>query len=120
MADPSPSATGSADDVARGKYLVGIAGCADCHSPRLANGQMDEAHFLWGTELDFTPTHPVPHWRKKAPHIAGLKKWTDDQALKLFTTGLDKHGEHSDPPMPAYHFTPEDARAVIAYLRSLP
>ena len=34
LASPSPAATGvDPDKVARGKYLVTVAGCNDCHTP---------------------------------------------------------------------------------------
>ncbi|HEY3998802.1 MAG TPA: c-type cytochrome [Candidatus Xenobia bacterium] len=115
----SPNVPAAGGVVEHGRYLVSVTGCNDCHTPRLKNGMLDQTHKLCGTTLDFGPLHPMPHWAKKSPEIAGLKHWTDEQALKFLTTGLDKHGEHADPPMPRFHFNQNDARDIIAYLRTL-
>ena len=42
-------------------------------------------------------------------------KWSEAKMTHFFTSG-----ERSDPPMPAYKLTPEDAAALTAYLRFLP
>src|SRR5947207_10372138 len=39
--------------VARGKYLVTIAGCNDCHTPGYFLGKPDMARFLGGSEVGF-------------------------------------------------------------------
>ena len=49
-ADPAPKtaeplAGGPSDPVARGKWLVTVLGCNDCHTPRLPEGRQD-ANFL--------------------------------------------------------------------------
>lgn len=104
----------------RGRYLVeSIAGCADCHSPRDTRGQFIPAQHLMGAPLGFAPTVPMPAWGAVAPQIAGLPNHTDEQAVTLLTTGLKPDGSMPRPPMPQFRFTAEDARAVVAYLRSL-
>jgi mono/diheme cytochrome c family protein len=47
--------TARADDaqVARGKYLVGLAGCTDCHTPGYFLGKPDPARFLGGSDVGF-------------------------------------------------------------------
>jgi hypothetical protein len=60
---------------------------------------------------------PMP-WADKSPDIAGLPGWTDEQAITFFMTGK-LNGAAPRPPMPAFRFNKEDARAVTAYLRSL-
>src|SRR5262249_36219627 len=42
-------------------------------------------------------------------------KWEEAKLIRLLTTG-----KGADQPMPAYHLAMDDARAVTAYLRSLP
>jgi mono/diheme cytochrome c family protein len=39
--------------------------------------------------------------------------------VKLLTTGIWTSGEHLRPPMPQFRLSPEDAEAVVAYLKSL-
>lgn len=106
--------------VARGKYLVNnVAQCGDCHTPRMANGELDPSRWLQGTLLDFQPIGSVPHWAKHAPAIAGLH-WDTADAIKFFETGHGPRGGVPDPPMPQYHMNHHDASAVVAYLKSLP
>ena len=44
-----------ADDaeIARGKYLVTISGCNDCHTPGYFFGKPDMARFLGGSDVGF-------------------------------------------------------------------
>lgn len=105
--------------VARGKYLVENVGmCQDCHTPMTPTGP-DPARWLQGAELPFAPTVPMPVWASAAPAIAGLPSLEDDEALALLTTGALPGGTTLRPPMPHYRFNQDDARAVVAYLRSL-
>lgn len=105
---------------ARGKYLVENVGlCADCHSPRGPGGVFDRGRWLQGAPLGFAPTVPMPAWADTAPSIAGLHNYTDAEAMAFLTGGKTPHGRPLRPPMPDYRFAPEDAAAVLAYLRSL-
>ncbi len=107
--------------VARGKYLaINIGGCHDCHTPRDEKGQFIEARWLQGADLFIKPAFPIPGWTSKSPGIAGLPNWTDEQAITFLTTGVAPDGSPANPPMPTYRFNQADARAVVAYLRSLP
>jgi mono/diheme cytochrome c family protein len=111
---------GDDDLVKRGEYLVnGVGLCADCHTPRDAKGAWRKDKWLMGSTLDFAPKEPMPIWQGVAPYIAGLPTYTDDQAVTLFTTGVGKDGHPLRPPMPLYRLSAADAKAVIAYLRSL-
>ena len=106
--------------VARGKYLaIDIGGCHECHSPRDQQGKCIEEKWLQGTELFFQPTVPIPGWTAASPDIAGLLNWTDEQAIKFLSTGVAPDGSRANPPMPEYRYNRADARAVVAYLRSL-
>lgn len=108
-----------AGNVARGKYLVTQVGmCVDCHSPRDQKGQLIEEKALQGAPIMFNPAVEMP-WAGTAPPIAGMDGWTDAQAVKFLTTGVDKDGKRPRPPMPPYRFSRSDAAAVLAYLRSL-
>ncbi len=106
--------------VARGRYLVeGIGLCADCHSPRNEKGEFVTAQWLRGAPIGFTPAVPMPVWAPVAPPIAGLPSMTEAQAVKFLMEGTRPDGTMPRPPMPAYRLNAEDARAMVAYLKSL-
>ena len=109
----------SSDLVARGKYIVENTGmCNDCHTQMTERGP-DKSKYLQGAVLPFKATVPVPDWAERSANIAGLKGWSDAEGIKFFTTGIDPNGKRARPPMPEYRYNEQDARAVIAYLRSL-
>jgi mono/diheme cytochrome c family protein len=113
---PAPTRTAQ---LAAGKYIVeGVAMCADCHTPRLPNGQFIKQKTLMGGHLSYT-VPPTKRWAAEAPQIAGLPRWEDDEIVILLTTGKLETGLPMRPPMPQFHMTEQDARAVVAYLRSL-
>ena len=52
-----------------------------------------------------------------------MANWTDDQIITAFTAGLRPDGRRLAPIMPWQALTqlsPDDAHAIVAYLRSLP
>ena len=113
------TATPSPDALERGRHLVEDIGmCADCHSPRMADGSFDRARWLSGAPLGFAPTVDMP-WAAAAPAIAVLPAFSDEHVIRLLTTGRRLDGTQPLPPMPAYRFTSAEAAAVAAYLRSL-
>lgn len=105
--------------VARGRYLVENVGmCADCHSPRDERGEFIRARWLRGSPLPFTPAVPMP-WAPAAPAIAGLHQMSEAQAVAFLQEGVRPDGSRPRPPMPEFRFNAADARAVVAYLKSL-
>lgn len=107
-----------AAQIARGRYLVQRVGmCGDCHTPRDEKGVPLPGRALAGAPIEFKPLNPMP-WATTAPEIAGLPGWKDEQIVTFLMTGkLD--GKAPNPPMPGYRLTASDARAVVAYLRSM-
>jgi mono/diheme cytochrome c family protein len=106
--------------VKRGRYLVtSVSMCGDCHSPMNEKGEPIEGQWLKGSVLTFKPAVEMPVWADRAPGIAGLAGWSDQEALEFLMTGLDSNGKPARPPMPQYRLSKEDASAVLAYLRSL-
>lgn len=105
-----------------GRYLVNHVGmCGDCHTPGPASGRLPASRRLQGALIAFRPIHPMPGWAARAPAIAGLPKgWTPAQMIHFLETGLNPEGRKARPPMPAFRLRPRDARAVTAYLESLP
>ena len=105
----------------RGKYLAdGVAGCYDCHTPRLPTGEPDRTRWLQGAPLFFAPVQPIPGWVATAPAIAGGPAgWSEEQLVSFLESGLKPGGVQPAPPMPAFRLSHDDAVAVAAYLRSL-
>ncbi len=113
--NPSPE-----QRVERGRNLVDkIAQCADCHTQRLADGQLDKSRWLQGAPLGFKPLVEMP-WMPAAPSIAGLPGYTEEQGIAFFMTGVRPNGTKCLPPMPEYRLGREDAADIVAYLKSLP
>jgi len=113
-----------ADQVERGKYLVEEVGkCQDCHTPRQADRQLDKSQWLKGTVLDFQPINPVPGWHKTSPDLTPSgrlwERWGEKGLVGFLTTGKGPSGHAADPPMPTYTLKPEDAAAMVAYLKTL-
>jgi len=116
-----------ADDatVARGKYLVTLGGCQDCHTPGHFFGKPDAAHVLGGSEVGFEiPGLGVFYGPNLTPDKAtGLGGWTDAQIIAAFRTGVRPDGRALAPIMPwraLAVLTDQDAAAIVAFLRSLP
>jgi mono/diheme cytochrome c family protein len=111
---------GAADDemVARGAYLAIAAGCDNCHTDRVHGGQP----YAGGLSL------ATPFGTFYSPNITpdretGIGKWTDAQFLQALREGVRPDGANYFPAFPYPSFTgitDEDARAIKAYLFSLP
>ena len=111
--------------VARGKYLAGISGCNDCHTPGYFMGKPDMARFLAGSDVGFEipglGTFVGPNLT--SDKATGLGGWTDAQILAALQKGQRPDGRMLAPIMPWHAFatlTPQDADAIVAFLRSLP
>jgi mono/diheme cytochrome c family protein len=115
-----------ADDaqIKRGEYLVNtIAHCGDCHTPHNDKGEPSMPRHLQGAKLSFAPKVMQKEWKDTAPDITvsgKAGKWSEEAMVTFLTTGKDSKGEKPKPPMPSYTMTLEDAKAMTAYLRSLP
>ena len=106
--------------VERGAYLVnGLVGCNDCHTPMTPQGP-DMSRSLQGADLIFAPTVEIP-WGAHAPHLAGGPAgYSDEQFVTLLQTGVRPDGSMARPPMPQFRMNEDDARAVVAYIKTLP
>lgn len=123
---PAASLTISAtpERIARGGYLAHhVTVCVDCHSSH------DRHYFgspvVAGTEgkggEKYEEEIGVVYVRNLTP--AGLGNWTDGEIVRAMTGGVDKDGKALAPLMPYTEYkalTPEDAYAIVAYLRTLP
>ena len=108
-------------DVERGKYLVEeVARCPECHTPRDENGELKSAAWLRGASIWIRPVQRIANWADSAPSLAGLPSFTDEQMERVLERGMGPQGETLRPPMHTYHLHPVDAKAIIAYLKSVP
>jgi mono/diheme cytochrome c family protein len=116
---PRTATTAASNDMVRGRYLVEhVAMCIECHSTRDDSGNIIPGREYMGGNIPFRPPWPND-WAAVAPRNAGLLGYTDEQAMRLLTAGaIGREGVRLRPPMPRFQMTPEDAAAVIAYLRS--
>src|SRR5215467_3378449 len=104
--------------VARGKYIVNnVAMCPTCHSP--ASAQTEDSRQLTGGPVPYRPVVPTNDWAETAPRLAGSPPGTNEEIVRLLTTGIARSGRRPRPPMPQFRMTRADAESVVAYLRSL-
>ena len=118
-ASAEPKATSTTTDdaqlLARGEYLVRIAGCNDCHTPGYAEsgGAVPKAQWLVGTPLGWNGP-----WGTTYPANLRLKLQEMDEAAWLaYSASL-----HTRPPMPDFAvrtMTETDRRAIYRFVRSL-
>jgi len=130
--------------VERGKYLVGITGCHDCHSPKLnAALEPDMTRPLSGRPS----TTPVPAATKTEIHASldftafggpwgqtvaanltpdattGIgTRYNEAQFIVAMRTGKRPNGTTMQPPMPNVvyqNMTDDDLKAIFAYLKTI-
>jgi mono/diheme cytochrome c family protein len=121
---PALSAPSNDAQLARGRYLVSIAGCNDCHTPGYFFGKPDMARYLGGSDVGFEiPGLGVFVGRNLTPDKeTGLGNWTTDEIVHALQTGERPDGRVLAPIMPwrAFaNFTKEDVTAIAVYLKSL-
>ena len=131
--------------VERGKYLVGITGCHDCHSPKInAALAPDMDRPLSGRPA----TTPVPAATKTEIHASldftafggpwgqsvaanltpdgttGIgTRYNEAAFVSAMRTGKKPNGTMMAPPMPNIvyqNMTDDDLKAIFAYLRQIP
>ncbi len=103
------------DLLARGDYLVRIAGCNDCHTPGYMDkqGKVDRAQWLVGNTLGFSGP-----WGTTYPaNLRLVAAGKDEAAWLTYTADL-----HTRPLMPDFAvraMTEEDRRALYRLIKSL-
>ena len=121
----SPAVLADEAQIARGRYLVTIAGCSDCHTPGALIGAPDMKRYLGGSDVGFSiPGQGVFVGENLTPDKeTGLGDWTAEQIVTAFRQGKTPDGRELSPVMPypaLSHLTDDDALAIVAFLKSLP
>jgi len=119
------SAHAASRQIERGKYLVSVIPCTDCHTPGTFLGKPDMSRYLGGSDVGFeVPGLGVFYGSNLTPDKeTGLGNWTIQQIATAITTGKAADGHMLAPPMPVdslKHLTKADALAIAAYLKTLP
>jgi mono/diheme cytochrome c family protein len=107
----------------RGRYLMkSIVACGNCHTPQGPNGPVPGMELAGGLMMDddaFTVRTP----NITPDRATGIGAWTDEQLIVAIREGKRPDGSLIRPPMPVALYrgiSDEDARAIVAYLRSVP
>lgn len=118
------AATGFAETpLARGTYLMNsIVACGNCHTPKGPNGKAIEGKELSGGDpIDAPVFHAIPS-NITPDKETGIGNWTDDQIINAIRNGKHPDGTVIGPPMPIAFYrdmSDTDAKAIVAYLRSI-
>jgi mono/diheme cytochrome c family protein len=111
----SPAAPSDADLVARGEYLVRIAGCNDCHTPGYAanQGNVDKALWLVGSPEGFHGPWGTTFAANLRLRLSEMEEaqWMDYSA-NLRTRPLM-------PDFAVRDMSEDDRRAIYRFVRSL-
>ena len=117
--------TAAVDPVVRGRYLVSIMSCNDCHTPGYFYGAPDTTRRLSGSDIGWIGPWGVVHARNLTPDSAtGIGTWTKEQIVHALRSGNTPDGSQLAPIMPWMNYSSildeGDAMAIAAYLKSLP
>jgi len=112
------------DKLARGRYLLTIAHCLECHTPEGPS----VVHDFAGASGKGGRTFKGPWGESVSPNITadpavGIGQWSDDEIKRAITQGIARDGHKLKPPMAyaAYaSMTAQDLDAIVAFLRPLP
>jgi len=110
MAEPSGQAS-----VERGRYLIQITGCNDCHTAAYsaAGGTLPESEWLMGDKLGWKG----PWGTTYSPNLRLLLSRMTEQQWVAFA-----HNLRSRPPMPSLSLnlmTEEDLQSIYRFVRGL-
>jgi mono/diheme cytochrome c family protein len=110
-----------ATPIEHGRYIVErVSMCFECHTPRDEHGELKRNDWLLGAPIPVSPPRfDEASWAIRAPRIAGMPGYTEEEGIRLLTRGIDRTGKPLRPPMPPFRLSEADARAVVAYLKAV-
>jgi mono/diheme cytochrome c family protein len=121
----------SEDPIAkRGRYMVGLLGCASCHTDGALIGQPDADKSLAGSSIGIAYTNPMTGKHPGVVYPAnltsdmdsGLGSWSEEDIATMLRSGVGRHGRQTRPIMPWISYAQlndEDAMAIARYLKAL-
>ena len=121
---PPPAAPAPSDKLARGKWLLQVCSCGDCH-----DSVDDHRQKLPGKAFAGGQTFPLPNGKGVAiaPNITsdkatGIGAYSDEDLRRVFDEGKGKSGRFLYTMPWSYYggMTKEDKEALIAALREIP
>ena len=118
------------DVVKQGRYLVGLLGCASCHTEGALIGKPDPSKTLAGSSIGIAYSNPMYNEFPGAVYPSnltpddetGLGEWTLDEIVDLLRSGRTRHGRQTMAIMPWTSYaqlSDADATAIASYLKSL-
>lgn len=118
------NASSSEELIARGRRITYTSGCMDCHTPGTFYGNSDTTRNLSGSELGWEGPWGVTFPRNLTPDVeTGIGSWSEEEIITAVRQGRRPDNTPLLPPMPwpmYAHLTDDDARALAAYLKSIP
>ena len=109
------------DPTARGKWLIEVGRCLECHTPHDGRRLIPGMEFAGGNKL------PTQRGDLYTPNITsdqatGIGSFTDDDLMRIFNEGKGKDGRtlYVMPWSIMKGMTDEDKHALIAGLRAIP
>lgn len=116
-APPTTAASAPSPDdlLARGEYMVRMAGCNDCHTPGYAErgGNVPKAQWLVGSPLGHTGPWGTTYAANLRMKLAAM----DEASWMRYSAQL-----HTRPPMPDFNLRAmhvEDRRAIYRFIHAL-
>lgn len=109
----------------QGAYMAKVMDCHGCHTTGALAGQPQADKHLAGSDIGFEiPGLGIFYPPNLTPDSAtGLGAWSEDDIVTAIRTGVRPDGRQLAPVMPWMSYatlTDDDARAIAAYLKSLP
>ncbi|MEJ8758287.1 cytochrome c [Pontibacter sp. H259] len=95
------------DQLSRGKYLLTIASCGDCHTPR-EKGELIEGKFLAGGEEFKLPTGTLRSANITPDKETGIGTWSEETFVKRFKM-------HQDPAIANKKLAPTDFNSIMPW-----
>lgn len=91
----TPPLPDSPDPVARGKYLVTIAGCKECHTPAVRGEPVAGKTLAGGREFPFPKVGIVRSSNITPDTDTGIGRWTEDVFIARFRNFANDRGRHT-------------------------
>lgn len=118
-----PPAPGGRDRLARGRWLLEIMSCADCHTPSRQGEPVEGKAFAGGGAFGPWPGGGMLYASNiTGDRATGIGSYTDEDLLRVFNEGKNKAGQslYLMPWSEMTGLTDDDKAALIAALREIP